>query len=332
MLTLYVSYWCYPIALIVIGSVHRTFANLLHEGSHNLLATNKVLNRIYGAYLTGYPIFHMVMPYMQSHLQGHHGHLGDPEKDPDFHFHIQCGLYNIKEKTWVFFTKNFVLAVIGYRSLAYIRYIFRDRIFFNASGFSPEKRKKVKEERIYFLITWAIIIAVLAWVNGLTLFLFFWIVPMFTTGIAIGWFAELAEHYPLPEVENAPMLLTRNRHGWWIENFLFGRHGDRLHLIHHLSPAIPCYNLKAAHKILLKDECYRAWDGLWGGIFTRTRPGQETLVSYVKKYRNWQRNGGKQANGQSFGLHVLQAYLKLVKQGDPEGESNEDDQRVPMLH
>lgn len=315
-LTLGISYWFYPLSLIVIGSVHRTFANLLHEGSHNMLASNKIINKIYGAYLTGYPIFHMVIPYQRTHLQGHHRFLGDPEKDPDYHFHIQCGLYNPREKSWIFFTKNLFLAVIGYRSLSYIRYIFRDRIFFDTTGMSKARRKETMWERFYFLLTWVVIITAFAWTGYMVEFLLFWIVPMFTTGIAIGWIAELAEHYPLPESESIPLMLARNRHGWMIENFLFGRHGDRYHLIHHLSPGIPCYNLKTAHQILLKDENYRTWDSIWGGIFTKAQPNTESLLTYVRKYKHWQQQGGREGS-ESFAFFMLNQYHKLDQREAP---------------
>ncbi|WP_274597437.1 hypothetical protein [Pseudomonas sp. SST3] len=29
----------------------------------------------------------------------------------------------------------------------------------------------------------------------------FWLVPLFTTAVAVGWIIELAEHYPMPAVE-----------------------------------------------------------------------------------------------------------------------------------
>jgi len=45
-LTLAVSYWFYPLALIIIGSVQRTFANILHEAAHFHFAKNKLLNFI----------------------------------------------------------------------------------------------------------------------------------------------------------------------------------------------------------------------------------------------------------------------------------------------
>lgn len=31
--------------------------------------------------------------------------------------------------------------------------------------------------------------------------LLFWLVPLFTMAVAVGWIIELAEHYPLPAAE-----------------------------------------------------------------------------------------------------------------------------------
>ena len=39
------------------------------------------------------------------------------------------------------------------------------------------------------------------------------------------------------------------------------------HLIHHLYPTIPFWNLSKAHSILLEDETYRARNETAGGIF-----------------------------------------------------------------
>ena len=112
-LTLAVSYWFYPIALIIIGSVQRTFTNILHESAHGLLANNNVLNLVGGTVLTSYLIFHMFTPYRNSHVGFHHRHFGDPKDDPDHNFHILLGLYEKKESHARFILKNLVLALIG---------------------------------------------------------------------------------------------------------------------------------------------------------------------------------------------------------------------------
>ncbi|UII33618.1 fatty acid desaturase family protein [Fulvivirga ulvae] len=305
------SYWFYPISLIIIGSVQRVFANLLHEASHGLLSSNKRLNQILGTYFTSFLICHLLIPYKQTHLRGHHPYCGDEEKDPDYNFQIACGLYDTKEGYRMFFIKNIVLSIIGYRTIEYIRYIYRDRIFFDTSQLSEERTRKFRRERLQFFITWAVVFATVILSGVLLEFFLFWIIPLFTSYVTIGWLAEMAEHYPLPESEKSELLLTRNRHGNMIENFIFGRHGDRYHLVHHLCPSIPCYKLREAHEVLRKDTNYREWDNIWGGIFSKGKPGTETLLSYTKKYRKWE--GGEP--GMSFGLHMLGEYRGLVNKG-----------------
>ncbi|MBL4557764.1 MAG: fatty acid desaturase [Rhodobacteraceae bacterium] len=151
-----------------------------------------------------------------------------------------------------------------------------------------------------FTATWLVVIGTVGWLGIWLEFLLFWIVPLFTTTIAIGWCTELAEHYPLPQSENKRLLMTRNRHGWWLERFLFGRHDDNYHLVHHIFPTVPFHNLKKAHEVLLEDPAYRQWDEVWGGIFTRDHPGQETLMSYVKKYRSERSPQYLRKDGPSF--------------------------------
>lgn len=307
-LTIAVSYWFYPVALIIIGSVQRTFANILHEAAHFHFAKNKIINFVGGTILTSYLVFHMFTPYRNSHVGFHHRHFGSPEDDPDYNFHILLGLYETKESHSQFILKNLVLALIGYRSWEYIKYIYHDRILFTQDKIVVRMPISITADRLMFLGTWVVVLALVAWFNIWLEFLFFWLVPCFTTYIAIGWCAELAEHYLLPESEDNRLLMTRNRHGWAIENFLFGRHQDRYHLVHHIFPTIPFYNLKRAHEVLLQDDAYRQWDAMWGGIFTRTHPEQETLISYVKKYKAEVSSGDSRESRPTFAERLLMQH------------------------
>lgn len=289
----HISWWFYPLALLYIGSTQRGFVNLLHESTHKVLTKSGRLNVLLGTVFTGYAVFHMYNPYRASHIGFHHRYLGDPERDPDYSFHKEIGIYDHTSANANFFLKNIVAALLGLRTIQYVKYVIKDRILFDSREATVSMPITMRTERIALSIQWLTILIVSATLGWLHLLLMFWIIPLFTVAVAIGWLTELAEHYPLPESENAKILMTRNRHGWALERFLFGRHNDNYHLVHHLNTGIPYWNMKCAHNVLMNDPCYRAWDQLWSGILTRkpSERGRETLVSYASKYRTHMRNG-----------------------------------------
>ncbi|WP_329620202.1 fatty acid desaturase family protein [Streptomyces sp. NBC_01255] len=290
-----VSYWFYPVALVVIGSVQRFLAHFLHESSHKTFARGKTLNLLGGSVFSGYLVWHLYGPYRSSHVGNHHRNLGDAENDPDYAFHIACGLYDTERSDRHFFLREVILSVLGLRTFAYLGYIARERVFCDSSQISVSVPVPLRTERAVFLTQWAAVFGLCAWFGWLPELLLFWFVPMFTTNVAIGWLAELSEHYPMPESEKHQVLLTRNRHGRFLEQFLISRHNDRYHLVHHMNAGIPHWNLGRAHRVLLRDPVYAAWDGLWAGAFTRprSRRDKETVISYAAKYRQWRKDGGE---------------------------------------
>ncbi len=299
-LCLGISWWFYPVSLILIGSTQRAFVNLLHEASHKVLARNTKLNVLFGTVFSGYLVLHLYNPYRSSHIGLHHRFLGDPEKDPDFSFHLECGIYDHSSSNRTFFLKNILLAMFGFRTLAYVKYVIEDRLMFRQEDIAVSMPITLRTERRVLVFQWAAILAAVAVFGVLPEFALFWVVPMFTSAIVIGWLSELAEHYPLPESESRRILMTRNRHGWAIERFLLGRHNDNYHLVHHLNTGVPFWNMRKAHQVLLGDEAYARWDALWAGILTRSRAAknagstanQQTLLSYAATYRDWRRAGG----------------------------------------
>ncbi|MFI6504496.1 fatty acid desaturase [Nonomuraea typhae] len=298
-----VSWWFYPLSALLIGSSHRALAHFLHESAHRVLAGNSTINLVLGTYFSGYLTFQMYNPYRNTHVGCHHRNLGDPETDPDYSFHQECGLYDYHQSDATFMFKNVVAAVVGLRTVSYVRYLLRDRIFCTMPRLVVSMPIKFRRERWLLLTQWALILGLCAYAGWLHVLVLLWFVPMVTTGIAVGWLSELAEHYPLPESESKKLLLTRNRHGWAVENFLLGRYNDRYHLIHHLNPGIPFWNLRKAHRVLREDPGYSAWDDLWAGILTRPRSRRhgETVLTYGAKYRAWRRAGGDpRAEGTSF--------------------------------
>jgi len=294
LLSVEVSWWFYWLSIVLIGSTQRALVNLLHEASHKNLAHSPRLNTVLGTVFTGHLVFHMYNPYRNSHIGFHHRFLGEPAKDPDYSFHQECGIYDPGVSNTWFFLRNVVFAVLGFRTLAYIRYVVEDRLLFRPDQSTVSMPMSMRTERRVFLGLWLCVLVALGLTGTLLPFVLFWVVPLLTTAVAIGWLSELAEHYPLPESESKQILMTRNRHGWALERFLLGRHNDNFHLVHHLNTGVPFWHMKRAHRVLLDDPAYARWDGLWAGILTRPadRRGCETLISYASRYRSWRRGGG----------------------------------------
>jgi fatty acid desaturase len=293
------SYWLYPLAVVVIGSTHRFLAHFLHEAAHKTLTRNSRLNLVAGTVFSGYLIFQSFGAYRASHVGSHHRHLGDAESDPDYRFHLECGLYDPATPTRRLVLKEVLASVLGLRIPAYLSYVVRDRLLHDPSGSRVSMPVSPRTERLVFAAQWLLIIGTCAWFGVLAELALFWFVPLLTTNLAIGWLAELAEHYPLPESESSRILLTRNRHGRLVERFLLSRHNDRYHLVHHLNTGVPFWNLGRAHRVLLADGAYARWDDLWAGVLTRprSRRGRETVVSYATKYRAWRQSGGDPTAG-----------------------------------
>jgi fatty acid desaturase len=306
-LCLGVSWWFYPVAVVLIGSTQRAFVNLLHEASHKVLARNPRLNLAFGTIFSGYLVLHLYNPYRSSHIGFHHRFLGDADKDPDFSFHVECGIYDHEPSNRKFFLQNIALAMLGFRTWRYVRYVVEDRLLFRQRDVAVSMPVTVRTERLVLLGEWIVLLSVLTATGSLVPFLLLWVVPLFTSAVAIGWLSELAEHYPLPESENRRILMTRNRHGWAIERFLLGRHNDNYHLVHHLNTGVPFWNMYHAHRVLLGDAAYARWDGLWAGILTRRADQQdrETLLSYASKYRDWRRAGGQPQ-------HLARSFAELM--------------------
>lgn len=288
------SYMLYPLAVLVIGARQRAFATLLHESSHKTLARNRTLNYLLGTLGSGFWIFQAWMPYRSSHVGKHHRYLGDPEADPDIRFYISQGLLErIDDQHYL--RRQILRTLIGFRTVAYMRYLLLYRIFpqylFESLDDVPEQLivKKRLERRLSaleylgFVGFWVVIGLLLTWSSLWGVFLLLWIVPYLTSFQVIGWFIEVCEHYPLTTSSDYDIYMTRNRFGNRIENFFTGLHGERWHLLHHLLPGMPFWNLPAAHRILMADPTYREVNQRSGGIFTQGTNAAPSILATIQQ-------------------------------------------------
>lgn len=263
-----ISFYFYPLTLLLIGSRQRALATLLHEAAHNCIVKNRDLNYLIGTFFSGYWIFQSFNAYKQSHVGGHHGSLGDKNKDPDFQYYLSQGLYRgLSQKK---FFRIFVLApLLCLKTVPYLRYLIKQRLtsFYN-----------FPKEAIQFLFFWIVILSFLFIFDIFHLFLLYWIIPYLTIFVMIGHFIEIAEHFPLIGHSNHPLEMSRNRFSHWIEAFFLSIHNENYHLTHHLRPKIPFWNLKKAHEILMEDHLYNKVNQYFGGIFLSSGKSKIALI------------------------------------------------------
>ncbi len=253
----YISVWFYPITLILIGSRQRAFATILHEAAHHCLAKSKKLERFMATFMTGYLIFQEFDKYKDSHVKKHHAYLGDEGLDPDYDYHLNLKLYD-NMSSLKFFCKNILGALFLLKTPSYFYYLLVNRL---------KPSLQYWKNSLSMLLYWAAIILIFSHYNLLLPLLIFWLIPLLTSSMVIGWFNELSEHYPLPSEHYMDLYMSRNRFSHGIEHFLFNTHNENYHLTHHLRSRIPFWNLPRAHKIMCRNENYNAINNDFGGIF-----------------------------------------------------------------
>ena len=253
------SYWMYPVSWFIIGSRQRALATILHESSHKTLTQDKKLNYALGLF-SGFFIFQKYSEYYKSHVIDHHKYLGDHKKDPDYVYHISMGLYDENVTIWTMvsqFINPFWILRNSHKSLYYL---FKNRFCSN-----PDKWT------LMFLGLWILLLSVFYYTSSLGYFVIFWFVPFMSSFQVVNWFCELSEHYPKVKSNTLDLKMSRNRLCSKFESFFFGMHNENYHLVHHLNPGIPFWNLPKAHDIYKKDILYKLINKNTGGIFSTSK-------------------------------------------------------------
>jgi fatty acid desaturase len=263
----YCSWYFYPLTVILIGSHQRALATLLHEASHHTIAKNRTLNFIMGTFLSGYLIVQSMSSYRKSHVEEHHAHLGVPEKDPDYQFAISQGLYKQMD-TKTFCWRYIIAPLLLFKMPQYLKSLLTNRLL------------EQNYLEVFAMVAWWLIIISVSVLGNLWQYLIlFWLIPYVTVFQIIGWFVELAEHYPLMD-NYVTLYMSRNRNSHFIERLLTGIHNENYHLVHHLFPSIPFWNIPKAHKILMQDPNYAQYDSQSGGIVWSNNNAPSILVTF----------------------------------------------------
>ncbi|MBK4715310.1 MULTISPECIES: fatty acid desaturase family protein [Tenebrionibacter/Tenebrionicola group] len=257
----------YLFAVIIIGTRQRALATILHESAHRVLAKNTNLNDILGKYFSGYTIFQTFQKYAKSHVILHHNYLGKKNRDPDYKYYIESDLFQ-ETTTRHFIIKHLISPLFLSKSPSFLKYLLKNRL----GDFNDPEFKKL-------FILWITIAAISIYTNSFHLLVLYWFIPLITSFPMVGWFIEMAEHFPIIE-NNNDIDQTWNRFSSKPELLLTGMHAENLHLTHHLMPNIPFWNLHKAHNIMMRDPIYKSRNDDMGGIFHSVK-GRKSLWSKI---------------------------------------------------
>lgn len=238
--------WPNPLTLVLaitlIGARQLGLAILMHDAAHGALHSNLKVNDWVGHWLCGAPTNASLARYRAYHLQ-HHKYAQQVE-DPDLALSKPFPTTRdslrrkaIRDLTGQTFYKQRIkptLAAFGNGAPFW-------KTFKAVAGFwSP------------FLITNAVMLAVLTAFGLWWAWFVLWLVPMATWFPLITRVRNIAEHALVAEGEPDPLRHARTTKANLIERAFIAPYWVNYHCEHHMFMHLPCWQLPKAHKLLAK--------------------------------------------------------------------------------
>lgn len=239
----------YILAVLFIGTRQHAIAILSHDAAHYRILNNRKWNVWLTNVLSSYPMFVQLEIYRLSHIY-HHQHT-NTEQDPDVIYQKNLPDYQFP-MTHKKLLKIFALDFLGVGMIANFKRAARYALDPEIKGAVAKDLAETKWLRISFYVT---LVALLTVFGGWKLFLMYWLLPLFWVLPAILRLRNISEHYGLSRVNE--LKGSRDVVCGSVEAWLLAPHNVHLHLVHHLYPSIPFYNLKAFHQVLMRIPAYR---------------------------------------------------------------------------
>ena len=230
----------YVAAVIIIGARQLGLAILMHDAAHGCIHPNQKVNDFVGHWLAGAPTNADLQRYRTYHLQHHK--YGQQEEDPDLVLSAPFPVTRdslrrkaIRDLTGQTFYKQRIKPTVGaFRQGAPFGKTFKGVVAF----WSP------------FLITNAIMLAVLTAAGLWWAWFALWLVPMATWYPLITRLRNIAEHALVAKNEPDPLRHARTTHANWLERAVLAPYWVNYHCEHHMFMHLPCWSLPRAHRLL----------------------------------------------------------------------------------
>jgi len=294
--------WSWLVLGILMATRQHGLLILMHEATHGRILTNNYWNVRLSNFLFSWPFILDSLGYRNIHLK-HHRYLYT-EDDPDI-AGIQRTYAGQFPKTrlgmvWLIIREF----LIGY--LLTIKYLIDTNLNGGPAGKmnKPEKsveqllreegEKKKMQKRgdpnevgctmQEFLSYYALLFVFLTLTQTWSIFFWLWVFPMSSWLQVILRLRFVAEHFGVSKKD--ALNLTRNTLSHPLEGYLLTPHNVNYHIVHHLYPNLPSYNLPKVHKLLCEaSEEYRknahTSYSILGVIDECTLKGQEEAAKKV---------------------------------------------------
>lgn len=229
----------FVLAVMVIGSRQLGLAILMHDASHRLLMDQPHLNDWAGHWLCGAPVGASLMQYRPYHLS-HHRHT-QQEADPDL---ALSAPFPITRRSLRRKVMRDLLGITGYqRRAAQVRAAMG-----TATGWRERLLALWHAERA-FLISNALLWAMLSMIGHGVLFWVLWLLPLLTWYQLVSRLRNIAEHAVVGPADD-PLRNTRTTLAGPLMRLLLAPYWVNYHLEHHLFVFTPCWKLSQAHRLM----------------------------------------------------------------------------------
>lgn len=277
----YAPWYLLPIAWIFTGTALTGFFVIAHDCGHRSFAKRRWVNDLVG-HLFMLPLIYPFHCWRILHNQ-HHAHTNKmdvdnawqpfrPEVFDSFNALLRAGYEGMRGWFW------WLASIIHWAGL-----------HFNLANFAEKDRGKVKLSIAVVVIFAAIAFPILIGTVGVWGFVKFWLLPWLVYHFWMSTFTlvhHTAPHIPFNEPEDwnaAKAQLAGTVHceyPAWVE---FLCHHINVHIPHHISTAIPSYNLRMAHNSLKQN---------WGEYVTESRFSWSLMQTIVSECHLYDDRGG----------------------------------------
>ncbi|MBV9329996.1 MAG: fatty acid desaturase family protein [Alphaproteobacteria bacterium] len=243
----------YLLAIVVISTRQQALASLMHEATHGRLNSNRFLNDFLANLFCALPTGLSLSRYSDEHVLHHRA----PNTDDDPYWRI----FQANPKAWNWpktRTDGWRLLIsdmTGLNTLMSGREISNWLPWRNhfSRRSKPVPLPLMERALVYALyLSIAVALTILhAWLY----FVVLWILPFLTLTQIFVRLRAIAEHSAL-EVKDGTAA-TRHVDAHWLESLTICPFNINYHLVHHIFPYIPYYNLPRMHALLMANPEFR---------------------------------------------------------------------------